>query len=74
MNQIERYNTMRDREQEAFDRSKLGEISRKVANFIVLNGSTSVEIGNSIKLSLAAEYAFGARMPAFYAGRAMRIW
>lgn len=68
MGAIERYNMMRDRELHAFECSPLGEHVREALN------NPGEELCICLPGCLAAEYAFGARMPAFYAGRSLRLW
>lgn len=73
MNVLQRYNQSRDREQAAFDASPLAAECREIANKWTF-ARILVNVSPDLALSLAAEFAFGARMPAFYAGRAIGIW
>lgn len=72
MNPLQRYNEARDREQAAFEASDLGEGCRNRLNGEMRGHVTDRHV--DFVRSLAAEYAFGRRMPAFYAGRALRLW
>lgn len=72
MNLLRQYNEARDREQHAFELSELGEVCRAKVNAEMRGHITSRD--GEFVASLAAEYAFGARYPAFYAGRSLRMW
>lgn len=71
MNAIERYNQMRDREQHEFECSSVGTAARHALNYCRKYVSPGAWVGDELKAALAAEYAFGRRMPAFYAIRAL---
>lgn len=73
MNVLQRYNEARDREQAAFDKTPVAAECREIANKWTF-ARVLVAVSPDLALSLAAEFAFGARMPAFYAGRAVAIW
>lgn len=72
MTHLERYNQARNREQAAFELSDVGRASIAKCNAGMRGHIVGLEV--QYAASLAAEYAFGARMPAFYAGRAVHLW
>lgn len=74
MDSIERYKLARDREQHAFEVSALGERARHAINYTSKYADPVAWVADELRLALAAEYAFGRRWPAFYAGRALRLW
>lgn len=76
MDALERYNAARDREQHAFECSPLGELVRLSYNRRVHHAEDRAKHPEwePIMASLPAEYVFGARYPAFYAGRSLGIW
>lgn len=69
---IQAYNDARDREQHAFEVSPLGQAFMAALNRY--GGPGWVDELEAVGLSLALEATIGASMPAFYAGRALRLW
>jgi len=80
MNAIERYNDARDREQHAFDVSRIGQDVRAICNSLPYDtgGVRAIRTRNSgVAERLARVVAFcpySGAMPAWYAGRSLRIW
>lgn len=75
MSPLQRYNQARDLEQRAFECTPLGEQVRNAHNAALRGAIAGLPVEMVAGLATLVAFApYSGAMPAFYAGRALRLW